>query len=54
MLQIRFNDSKQDILKKYRAESLKINLTQRYMDKKKIVKDVKLLWDHTIRTLTYN
>lgn len=54
MLQIRFNDSKQDILKNYRADSLKINLTQKFMNKKQIVKDVRLLWDYNLRTITYN
>lgn len=54
MLRITFNDSTHNILKKYRAESLKINLTQKYMDKKKIVRDVRLLWDNTLRTITFN
>ena len=54
MLRITFNNSTENILKKYRAESLKINLTQKYMDKNKIARDVRLLWDNTLRTITYN
>lgn len=54
MVRLTYKDSQKDIMRKYREDSLKVNLVQKYINKKRIVSDVRLLWNKELRTLSYN
>lgn len=54
MVRLKYKDSKKDILRKYREDSFRINLIQQYLEKENIVKDVRLFWDKSLRTISYN
>ena len=54
MVRLKYKDSAKNILQKYREDSFKVNFTQKYISKENIVKDVRLIWDRSLRTISYN
>ncbi len=54
MIKLSYKITRMSILREYRTNSLKAMLTQKYMNKKRIAKDVRLLWNRNLRTISYN
>ncbi|MCF8331774.1 MAG: hypothetical protein K9H84_04925 [Bacteroidales bacterium] len=54
MVRLKYKDAKNDILRRYREDSFRVNLVQQYSDKENIVKDIRLFWGKSLRTISYN
>lgn len=54
MIRLKYEYTQKNLLHKYQAKSFKINFTQRYGDKEKIVKNMKLFWERQLRTISHN